>query len=143
MRARARSELSIPADYDDMWFFRRFWRPRDMPFRKALQYLDFHTFLPDDCLTKVDRATMAHSLEARVPFLSQRLMEYAFQLPETFLYRNGQLKGGLKYACDNLLPRAIHERGKRGFSLPWGKWHGKLGSSPQLTDSVLQSFRTA
>lgn len=139
-RARARSELGIPADYDDMWFFRQFWRPQDMPLRKALQYLDFHTFLPDDCLTKVDRATMAHSLEARVPFLSLALMEFAFRQPESFLYRDGRLKGGLKHAFQDLLPQAIHDRGKKGFSLPWAKWHGQLGSGRQLTASVLERF---
>lgn len=141
MRARARSDLGIPADYHDMWFFHKHWRPQDMPLRKAMQYLDFHTFLPDDCLTKVDRATMAHSLEARVPFLSRALTEFAFRLPETFLYRDGRLKGGLKHACNDLLPAAIHERGKKGFSLPWGKWHRQLGSDRQLTESVLQSFQ--
>jgi asparagine synthase (glutamine-hydrolysing) len=139
-RVRYRSSFDIPADYSDMWFFRQFWKPNQMSMRKALQYVDFHTFLPEDVLTKVDRATMAHSLEARVPFLSQALSEFAFQLPEQFLYRRGRLKGGLKHSCADMLPQAIHDRAKQGFSLPWVHWHQQLGSEKSLAASVLANF---
>lgn len=139
-RDRWRQELEIPADYDDMWFFRAAWRPELAP-RKALQYLDFHTFMPEDVLTKVDRATMAHSLEARVPFLSRDLMEFAFGLPESFLYRGGALKGGLKYAYRDVLPKSVLSRPKRGFGMPWRAWGGKRGDEGRrLQEAMLDRF---
>lgn len=109
--------LGINADYDPAWHFRQFWRP-DLPLLTRLQYLDFHTYLPDDILTKVDRASMAHSLEVRVPFLSRKVIEFAFSLPENIRYHNGQQKGILKYAYRNTLPEPILQRSKKGFSIP-------------------------
>src|SRR5687767_1467329 len=107
----------ISKDYDDLWHFRRYWRD-DLPILTRLQYLDFHTYLPDDILTKVDRVTMAVSLEARVPLLSRRIVEFAFRLDEETRYLNGQLKGLFKYAFRDRLPRSILERSKKGFSIP-------------------------
>jgi asparagine synthase (glutamine-hydrolysing) len=107
----------IPKDYDDLWYFRGYWRD-DLPILTRLQYLDFHTYLPDDILTKVDRVSMAVSLEARVPFLSRRLVEFVFNIDEGTRYLNGQLKGLLKYAFRDRLPYAILERSKKGFSIP-------------------------
>ena len=114
---RYRALLDIDPDYDDYWHFRRWWRD-DLPVRTRLQYLDFHTFLPDDVLTKVDRASMTHALEVRVPFLSGPLVEFAFALPETVRYHQGRLKGLMKHAVGDLLPAAIIERSKQGFSAP-------------------------
>ena len=109
--------LEIDDDYDDCWYYRQHWRP-DLPVLTRLQYLDFHTYLPDDILTKVDRASMAHSLEVRVPFLSRRLVEFAFSLPETVRYDGNRLKGILKHAYQQILPSAILSRPKKGFSAP-------------------------
>jgi asparagine synthase (glutamine-hydrolysing) len=135
-----RHKLEISTDYDDMWFLRGAWRPEIGP-RKALQYLDFHSFLPEDVLTKVDRVTMAHGLEARVPFLSRDLVEFAFQLPESFLYRGGELKGGLKYAFRDMLPSSVLSRPKRGFGVPWRAWSGALiGNEQSLQQAVLSRF---
>ena len=114
---RYRELLDIDPDYDDYWAFRRWWRD-DLPLRTRLQYLDFHTFLPDGVLTKVDRASMVHALEVRVPFLSRPLVEFAFTLPETVRYHQGRLKGLLKHAVRDLLPAVIIERPKQGFSAP-------------------------
>ena len=114
---RYRALLDIDPDYDDYWHFRRWWRD-DLPLRTRLQYLDFHTFLPDDVLTKVDRASMTHALEVRVPFLSRPLVEFAFALPETVRYHQGRLKGLMKHAVRELLPASIIERSKQGFSAP-------------------------
>ncbi len=109
--------LGIDPDYDDLWFFRQFWRP-DLPLLTRLQYLDFHTFLPGDILTKVDRASMANSLEVRVPLLSRRLVELAFSLPEDLRFHGGRLKGLFKRSYRGILPSTIIEREKRGFSVP-------------------------
>ena len=109
--------LQIDDDYDDCWYYRQHWR-LDLPVLTRLQYLDFHTYLPDDILTKVDRASMAHSLEVRVPFLSRRLIEFAFSLPEHVRYDGKQLKGVLKHAYRRILPSSILSRPKKGFSTP-------------------------
>jgi asparagine synthase (glutamine-hydrolysing) len=136
---RYRRAWGVADDYDEFWHFRRFWRP-ELGRRKSLQYLDFNTFLPDDILTKVDRVSMAVSLECRVPFLSRAVVELAFSLPEDFLYRDGQLKGGLKYAFRDLLPRPILERGKKGFSIPLVQWGATvLREHRSLQEAVLQA----
>ncbi|HEY8190490.1 MAG TPA: asparagine synthase C-terminal domain-containing protein, partial [Micavibrio sp.] len=116
-----RERLGIPADYDPLWAYRAHYRP-DLPPRKAAQVMDFHTYLPDDILTKVDRVSMAVALECRPPFLSRAMIEFAYSLPESFLYKEGQLKGGLKAACAELLPSSIIGRGKQGFSVPDSGW---------------------
>ena len=126
-----RSILGIEDDYDDMWHFRRHYHP-ELPLRKRMQYLDFHTYLPDDILTKVDRVTMAVSLEARVPFLSRSMMEFAFSLPQKVLYHQGQLKGALKHAYRDVLPQQILNRGKKGFSIPLHQWDSSTGGNPLL-----------
>jgi asparagine synthase (glutamine-hydrolysing) len=112
-----RRALGIESDYDDYWLFRKFWRD-DLPLRTRLQYLDFHTYLPDDILTKVDRVSMAVSLETRVPLLDRRVVEFAFRLPESIRYCDGELKGLLKRAYRGVLPDRILSREKKGFSPP-------------------------
>jgi asparagine synthase (glutamine-hydrolysing) len=138
---RQRALLEIPADYDALWHFRKFYRPA-LPSRKRMQFVDFHTFLPDDILTKVDRASMAVALEARVPFLSRKLIEYAFSLPEDFLYKNGDLKGGLKYAFRHELPAEILNRDKKGFSIPLHVWTGKDEKIRRFQESVFEYYQT-
>ncbi|MEE4185306.1 MAG: asparagine synthase (glutamine-hydrolyzing) [Gammaproteobacteria bacterium] len=112
-----RVRFGIPNDYDDWWHYRQHWRA-DLPVRTRLQYLDFHTFLPGLVLTKVDRTSMAVSLEARVPLLDRRIIEYSFSLPEAVRYYNGELKGLLKHAYRGLLPDHILHRRKKGFGIP-------------------------
>lgn len=126
-----RRVLEIEGDYDDMWHFRRYYRP-DLPLRKRMQYLDFNTYLPDDILTKVDRVTMDVSLEARVPFLSRPMVELAFSLPQKVLYHHGQLKGVLKHAYRDVLPAQILNRGKKGFSIPSHHWDRSTGENALL-----------
>ena len=82
-----------------------------------MQYMDFHTFLRR-VLTKVDRTSMQNSIEARVPLLSRKVIEYAFGLPENIRYFDGELKGILKYAYQDELPNDILYRQKQGFNLP-------------------------
>ncbi len=116
-KAGFRRELEIPADYDDWWHYREFWRP-ELPARTRLQYLDFHTFLPGLVLTKVDRTSMAVSLEARVPLLDRRIIEFSFALDEEIRYHGGELKGLFRHAYRGILPDRILDRRKKGFGIP-------------------------
>ncbi|HTE22535.1 MAG TPA: asparagine synthase (glutamine-hydrolyzing) [Candidatus Limnocylindria bacterium] len=124
-KAGYRKQFGIADSYDDYWYFRKFYRP-ELPLYTRLQYLDFHTYLHDDILTKVDRASMAVALECRVPLLSTPLIEYLFSLPENIRYHNGELKGLMKYAFHDLLPDEILNRKKKGFSIPTGRWQPNL-----------------
>src|SRR3546814_19975436 len=84
---------------------------------------------------------MAVSLEARVPFLSRSVIEFAFGLPESFIYRDGVLKGGLKLAYRDILPAEILDRGKKGFSIPMHVWRKTLmGRSETLQEAMIRSY---
>lgn len=85
-------------------------------------FLDFCLYLPDDLLAKVDRASMACSLEVRTPFLDHRLIEFAAGLPAELKVRRFRLKSLLKKAVEPWLPREIVYRQKRGFSVPIARW---------------------
>jgi asparagine synthase (glutamine-hydrolysing) len=87
-----------------------------------IQYIDFNTYLPDDILTKVDRASMANSLEVRCPFLDHHLIEYAARLPSSLKLRGRQSKVVLRQAVSGLVPEAILARPKMGFAMPVGQW---------------------
>jgi asparagine synthase (glutamine-hydrolysing) len=84
--------------------------------------LDFLTYLPDDLLTKVDRATMLRSVEARAPFLDRTVMELALAIPATDKVRGLQTKVGLKVAARGSVPAEILKRRKRGLSVPIAAW---------------------
>ena len=88
----------------------------------AVQYRDLHTYLPLDILTKVDRATMAHSLEARPPLLDHRLAEFAATIPAHYRLRGGTTKYLFKQAMRGILPDAIIDRQKHGFAVPMATW---------------------
>ena len=83
---------------------------------------DFSTYLPDDVLFKVDRATMAAGLEGRVPLLGREVIEFAFSLPFEFKYKGGNQKYLLREILNDYLPRSKCESPKKGFNLPLGKW---------------------
>ncbi|MGH6949523.1 MAG: asparagine synthase-related protein, partial [Vitreimonas sp.] len=87
-----------------------------------VQYLDFKTYLPGDILTKVDRASMAHSLEVRTPFLDFEFVEWAASLPSEAKLRRGEGKSVLKAALRPLLPASVLYRAKMGFSVPIDVW---------------------
>ncbi|MDX1642915.1 MAG: asparagine synthase (glutamine-hydrolyzing) [Thermoanaerobaculia bacterium] len=110
-------------DYDDLWHFRRFWR-QDLPALKRLQWADIHTYLVDDMLTKLDRASMAVSLEARPPLLDHRLVEFALALDPTLLRDERQGKLLLRRHLAPRVPPEILTRRKVGFSMPVRRWAG-------------------
>jgi asparagine synthase (glutamine-hydrolysing) len=95
----------------------------------SLQGLDINHYLPLDILTKVDRMSMAHSIETRVPLLDHKLVEFAATIPPAMNLRGGTTKYILKRAMRGILPDAIIDRPKQGFAIPLGYWfRGKLGS---------------
>ncbi|GAA4728139.1 asparagine synthase (glutamine-hydrolyzing) [Flavisolibacter ginsenosidimutans] len=84
--------------------------------------IDYQTYMVDDILQKVDRATMSVSLEGREPFLDQDIIEWAAQLPSEYKYRNGQKKYILKEIVHKYVPKEIMERPKMGFGIPVETW---------------------
>jgi asparagine synthase (glutamine-hydrolysing) len=90
-----------------------------------LQLIDFQTYLPGDILTKVDRMSMANSLEARVPFLDHPLVEFSCRLPATLRLRSGELKYLLKKTLRGKLPDEVLTRPKHGFGVPLEAWFSK------------------
>src|SRR5205814_10307592 len=86
-------------------------------------HANFISYLLDDLLVKVDRCTMANSLEARSPFLDTALVEYVAALPDSMkLSARGQTKVILREAFADLIPSEIQRRGKMGFGIPFGLW---------------------
>ncbi|HEX2186895.1 MAG TPA: asparagine synthase (glutamine-hydrolyzing), partial [Chloroflexota bacterium] len=89
---------------------------------QRFMYFDLCTWLPNDILVKVDRTSMAHSLEVRSPFLDHRLVEFAFRLPPGWQLHRLRKKYLLRRAMRGILPDSIIDRRKRGFSAPVGAW---------------------
>jgi asparagine synthase (glutamine-hydrolysing) len=87
-----------------------------------MQSLDTRLYLAEDILTKVDRASMAVSLEVRAPFLDPRVAEFAASLPSSYKLRHGKTKRVLKRAVKDLLPGFVIRRGKKGFGVPVAEW---------------------
>ena len=112
-----RKELHISKDYDKYWFYRKYYN-KELPPITRIQYLDLKTYLPGDILTKVDRASMAVSLETRVPLLSKRIIEFAFSISQQDRCPEGEAKGLLKRAYVNDIGRQNFYRRKMGFSMP-------------------------
>ncbi|MGE4158975.1 MAG: asparagine synthase (glutamine-hydrolyzing) [Planctomycetota bacterium] len=93
-----------------------------LPFMEAGALLDQHLYLPDDILTKVDRASMKHSLEVRVPLLAHPVVEFANGLPEEFTYDGGRKKRILKTLLARYLDPKLWTRPKMGFGVPLAQW---------------------
>ena len=119
---------------------------RGAPARSGLdraQYADLKFWLPGDILTKVDRTSMAVSLEAREPLLDHRLIEFAAALPEGLRTRRGEGKWLLKKAMQRYLPDEVLYRPKQGFVLPMAQWfRGPLASSARTIGSSAALART-
>jgi asparagine synthase (glutamine-hydrolysing) len=102
-------------------------------------YTDVHTYMVDDILTKVDRMSMAVSLEAREPLLDHKLLEFAATVPVSLKIKNGRGKYLLRKALEKKIPRDILERGKQGFEAPIGEW--LRGPLAPMADSLLLDGR--
>jgi asparagine synthase (glutamine-hydrolysing) len=94
-------------------------------FKSPLSYMmaiDFQTYMLDDILQKVDRATMTNSLEGREPMLDHRILEFAAQLPDEFKYQNGIKKRILREITHDFIPKELLDRPKMGFAIPIERW---------------------
>jgi asparagine synthase (glutamine-hydrolysing) len=121
----------------ESYFRSPFERLGGLPFSAQMMAFDFETYLPEDCLTKVDRMSMAHSIESRVPLLDHRLVEFAASLPASIKMAGGERKQLLKALAYRLVPRELLDRPKQGFGVPIGHWF--RGSLRDVFGDVLGS----
>lgn len=108
-----------------------------LPLPAQMMAFDFETYLPEDCLTKVDRMSMAHSIESRVPLLDHLVIELAASLPVSMKIQGARRKHLLKQLAYRLVPGALLDRPKQGFGVPIGHWF--RGSLRDVFGDVLRS----
>ena len=133
----AREALHADAERTLALHFDRF---SALPHDSRMMRFDFETYLPEDVLTKVDRMSMAHSIESRVPLLDNEVIDFAATLPAHFKIKNGRRKHILKQTLQPLLPAGILDRRKQGFGVPLGNWF--RGGLTGLFSDVLDAPRT-
>jgi len=110
-------------DYRSEYFLKKFYEENKFPdLISALQYLDIKTYLPEDILVKIDRATMANSLESRVPLLDHRLLEFLARVPVNYKINGKTSKWILREAIKDWLPPRFLDRPKHGFAVPLAYW---------------------
>ena len=119
-----RSELrATHYDHHTTDFFHRYFEKANCFDRLAQQqYVDVKTYLADDILTKVDRMSMAVSIEARVPLLDYHIVEFALNLPAHMKLHGARTKSILRQAVKNMVPQLVLEKPKEGFSIPMKNW---------------------
>jgi asparagine synthase (glutamine-hydrolysing) len=124
----------------EMTLGRHFARFAALSPHSRMMRFDFETYLPEDVLTKVDRMSMAHSIESRVPLLDNDVIDFAATLPPQFKIHQGRRKHVLKEAVKGLLPASILDRRKQGFGVPLDVWF--RGGLTELFGDVLGSTST-
>ena len=118
---------------------RRFDRFGSLSWPSQMMRFDIDTYLPEDILTKVDRMSMAHSIESRVPLLDHEVVSFAASLPSDMKIQNGERKRILKAAARSVLPADVLTRRKQGFGVPIGVWF--RGRLRDFVADTLQSQR--
>jgi asparagine synthase (glutamine-hydrolysing) len=116
------SQLVLHTDISDHYMSNRYDTSFLADFTKRMMYQDLLTYLPDDILTKVDRASMGVSLEVRVPLLDHRVVEFASTLPIDFLLHKNSGKWILRQVLYRHVPAQLFDRPKMGFGIPIGAW---------------------
>jgi asparagine synthase (glutamine-hydrolysing) len=111
-----------------------------LPWPSQMMHFDADTYLPEDVLVKVDRMSMAHSIESRVPLLDNEVVTFAASLPSSYKLKDGRRKHILKELAATLLPRDLVDRRKQGFSVPLGVWF--RGDMRELFADTLLSSRS-
>jgi asparagine synthase (glutamine-hydrolysing) len=126
-------------EYDYLWFYRQFWRPELSPLVQ-LRWLDLNTDLAEGLLTKVDRTSMAHSLEVRPPLLDHRLVEFMLSVDPSLLVNERKRRGKLlvRRLMEPRLPQGHLDRPKSGFGLPV---HGWLKRHPEVLRGAVSRLR--
>src|SRR4029079_4687470 len=119
---------------------RRFDRFGGLPWAGQMMRLDAETYLPEDVLVKVDRMSMAHSIESRVPLLDNNVVDIAWSLPTSMKIRDGRRKHVLKEVAATILPAEILARPKQGFGVPLDVWF--RGNLRELFADTLLSPRS-
>jgi asparagine synthase (glutamine-hydrolysing) len=123
MRRLFRTEALAQIARHDPWSVSRAeWREPSGDWLAAAQYDDINRYLPLDILTKVDRMTMAHSIEARPPLLDHKFVEFAATIPARFRLQGRDTKYIFKKAMRGILPDSIIDRQKHGFAVPLARW---------------------
>jgi len=121
-RRRLREIVPSVSDDSHLAYFRTFRDPRAGEIEERAMATDIRTYLVDDILAKVDRASMAYSLEARVPLLDHRIVAFAARLPLRYKVRGGETKYLLRKVLHPLVPRPLLDRPKMGFGIPLSRW---------------------
>lgn len=114
--------LNRTFDDGELGFYRTYRETREIAELDRMMAVDIRTYLPDDILAKVDRASMAYSLEARVPLLDHRIVEFAGRLPLDHKFRKWEQKYLLKRLLHRFVPRELVDRPKMGFGVPLDRW---------------------
>jgi asparagine synthase (glutamine-hydrolysing) len=127
------------ADYDYLWFYRQFWR-EDLAPLVQLRWLDLNTDLAEGLMTKVDRTSMAHSLEVRPPLLDHRLVEFMLSVDPKLLVDEQRKRGKLlvRKLMEPRLPANHLNRPKSGFGLPVHRW---LKENPKLLQDAVRRLK--
>ncbi len=126
---------------EDDYFLEYYNKYPDLDYLTKIQYLDTMTYLPEDILVKVDRASMLNSLETRAPLLDHEILEYLARVPSSYKLRNGEKKYLLKKALEGVLPTDILYRKKMGFGVPLVHWF-KRDISDYTSDILLSKRST-